>query len=236
MLEINDIYPKLFYKSKLLPRITKKDTKILIFSLSFIWIKYLTLLSTIFVQRGSSVKLLWSPHFLQDNQDQKINNHQNEKLNFFFKKKVDNFEAINIYDLEFNNEELDEYDKKQILEQTIIDVTQISRKVGINVEKEEKDLYHKRLKINTDAYKVIKYYLSINEFDSILIPNGALFEWGIVARICKKIKKKFCTIESFFGINKNQFCSSWNESKIDYINRNANKPKVTFDRRIFCCW
>jgi len=223
MLEINDIYPKLFYKSKLLPRIVKKDTKILIFSLSFIWIKYLTLLSTVFVQRGTNVKLLWSPHFLQDNQDQKVNDYQNEKLNFFFKKKVDNFEAINIYDLESNNQELDEYDKKQVLEQTITDVTQISRKVDINIEKEEKDLYHKRLKINTDAYKIIKYYLSKNEFDSILIPNGILYEWGIVARVCKKIKINFCTIESFFGINKNQFCSKWNESCLTWDDKSIEE-------------
>jgi len=209
---------------------------VLIFSLSFIWIKYLTLLSTVFVQRGAEVKLIWSPHFLQDNQDQKVNDEENKKLDFFFKKKVNNFEAINIYDLPSKNEELDDYDEEQILEQTITDVTQIAIKVEIDIKKDEKELYDKRLKINTKTYKIIKNYLLSNEFNTILIPNGALFEWGIVARICKKIKKKFCTIESFFGINKNQFCSSWNESKIDYINRNANKPKVTFDRRIFCCW
>ena len=78
----------------------------LIFSLSFIWIKYLTLLSTVFVQRGAEVKLIWSPHFLQDNQDQKVNDEENKKLDFFFKKKVNNFEAINIYDLPSKNEEL----------------------------------------------------------------------------------------------------------------------------------
>ena len=86
MLEIEEIYPKLFYRNKLFPNIySKEKNKILIFSLSYIWIKYLSLLSTVFIKQSAQIKFVWSPYFYHDNQDQKFNQNQIDKLKNYFK-------------------------------------------------------------------------------------------------------------------------------------------------------
>ncbi|MDC2969035.1 hypothetical protein OAY16_03040 [Candidatus Pelagibacter sp.] len=225
MLQIKEIYPKLFkfddFKS-IHP--IKKKQNIMIFSLSFIWIKYLTLLSSVLVLKNCNVTLIWSKFFFQDNQNPKENEYEISELKKSFSKKTDNFFAIEIDNIKNNNQKIssDEYDK--IFEQSKIDVVQVKKKVRINIEKDEKDFFQTRLEINLKTYRNLKYYLKFNSIDKVIIPNGALYEWGIAKLVCDHLKVNYITLEGFFGIHddvictrENQNCLIWDDNQINNL-------------------
>ena len=223
MLEIEEIYPKLFYRNKLFPNIySKEKNKILIFSLSYIWIKYLSLLSTVFIKQSAQIKFVWSPYFYHDNQDQKFNQNQIDKLKNYFKYKINNFDAIELNEI-IEEENATNECLEFIKNQTITDIRLIRRKVRVNIENEDKDLFNLRYEINLKTFKKMKFFLKKNYFDRVIIPAGASFEWAIVAKICKDLKIQYRTLESFFGRYDDQICTSLNETCINWDTNQISK-------------
>jgi len=84
-----------------------------------------------------------------------------------------------------------------IHEQTLLDLVRICTKEVVDIDEAEKVLYERRKHRNLDAASRVYSVLQRDCYDSVLIPNGKIFESGAVYQLIKYLGLQMTTFDYF---------------------------------------
>lgn|GEM_PF-2465346 len=193
--------------------------RLLFFASAMHWISYSLLIATVLAKRGCKIDFVWCPVYEHDNQD---------PLNVFSWLAKEGLPILgtgghgNIRFLRMEDQPLtdlpvgrdgDEF-RRIIEQQSIEDTVNLAREVQYDLGGRHKSLYRRRKHLNQVALGTMRTIFAENEYDSVLIPNGKVFECGIAFQLARHLNIPTCTIESIFGLVDEQLLVKWNRSTL----------------------
>jgi hypothetical protein len=170
----------------------------------------------VLVHRGCKIDLLWTPRYEHDNADQLENavNMYQKFLPPFSKIEDDRFRPISVHDVPMKT--LSSELTGEIEKQAIRDTVHTTQDVRIDIEGRHRNIYRHHLHVLQQFAGVLETMFEENKYDTVLIPNGVLFECGITRRVGLHHNVPVCSLDSFRGVNEFQICSSWTQPALDW--------------------
>ncbi|WP_394848593.1 hypothetical protein LZC95_14180 [Pendulispora brunnea] len=173
--------------------------KIVIFAYKVQWLDTCTALGLALAARGAEVSIAWLSHLLAVPLAEPRAEGVVERLvSAAYRRALPSSGPIRGIDLASVPEKDGASEPAADVEEASrVDVHYLAKREQIDIGPggPQKGLYDFRLKRNARAYRLASSLLARERFDSAIIPNGMIFEFGAFVRACKAAKLDYVTFE-----------------------------------------